>query len=301
MKKFILFALIVLVLQSLVILPISAEDAAVIYAENFNKVSSYEELGYVKNEGFKPNTAKYSIADGALQIDNLDASVGTSGDSYITILDSAAVAPYVKGDYTIQYDLTYQAAEGADRYCVMIYNYDGADTYCTNHIRFRGTGNNEVRVAGEFKNFMEGSSVTWYDTTAENCILTRLTGLPYDDGVNNTLAGKTLTIRIQVDADKGPLVYVNGQLMPEPTALPAWGADAFKSYAIGLKTSKKIKATVDNIAVWTGLGDCPVDFNTLGEEAPAANADNTADTLGLAFVGMISALLAAYAVSRKNR
>lgn len=287
MKKLLLALLVFATLASMASLPSSAAAGDIIYSQNFDDVSSFDELGYTVCNDFTDSTVQYSIENGKLLCDNLDADVGSGVDSYLYILDDAAMAAAVKGDYTIQYDLTYLEAEEISRYICLIYNYDGYNTYNSVHIRWKGNGNNQPRVEGDWYNYEDTSDtdfVSLRNTGAQTTFLYKLFGVEYD-GTEACLTNdanikdKTITVRIECSLTGGPSVYLNGVLSSEVTDTSQWGVST--ASAIALKTSPKIKGYIDNIVIYEGVGttpNYPVETEAPVTEAPADDTTAVVET-----------------------
>ncbi|MGI6167454.1 MAG: hypothetical protein ACOYIA_04875, partial [Eubacteriales bacterium] len=204
--------------------------------------------------------------------------------SYILIRDSDYMAPCAQGDYTIQYDVKYIGAKNSERYAVIILNYDGCDSYNSAHVRIAGSGNNQVR-------FLR----TWYtydapgdyyaadknDSDGTSTIIKKLTGADYDSNVY-ALKDKWITIRYQANYNEGPTIYIRDNSQPgsdfvcvsktDPTnANGIFYWNAISNYAVALKLGATIDGYLDNIAIWTGLGDMPTDTSTAIYEATIAD------------------------------
>ena len=214
-----------------------AAPADLIYAQDFNSVSSFNDLGWTLAEDLSPNSAEYRIEDGRLIVDNLDATRGATTDSYVKILPSEAMEPYQDGDYTILYTLTYLEAEASTRYLAMIYNYDGTDTYNSVHIRVQGKGHNDCRYYGSWYSNDEGSDHI-LNATDENSLAAVICGVEYDEEAM-PLLDHELNVAIKCSHEEGPSVYINGILFSTTGDLTYWGD--FEQYAVGLKASPKIR------------------------------------------------------------
>lgn len=256
-----------------------------IYYEDFEDIeaqdtdSAIDALGWTKSEDFKEFTAQLKVADGRLYIDNLDSTVGTSNDSYATIMSSDYLAKVCNKDYTYQYDVTYRDAENTYRYVSLLCNYDGTNNYNTVDMRIRGDGYNQTRHGDSWVHYNNDNEfpICTRDNTA---ILTQLFGDTFDENVP-ALKDRTITVRVETSIEKGPTVYVNGIRVSEMTTnTDLW--NTIDSYAIAFKTSTKLLAEMDNFMVWTGIGVEPdmtpvtpqieeeADAAVDGEEAPAA-------------------------------
>ena len=113
------------------------------YPDNSTKKTVLSTLGWQTSTEYTSNKTNYSIVGGRLYCDSISTSATV--DSYVTVLDDAAMSEVAKGDYTITYKMTYAAATGYTRYGAMIYNYNGYKSYNSVHLRIAGFGNNQVR------------------------------------------------------------------------------------------------------------------------------------------------------------
>lgn len=233
------------------------------YSDTTGNATVLSKLGWTLSEELNKNTAKYSIEGGKLLCDNLSATVGKPKDSYVTVLDDAAMSEVAEGDYTISYDLTYVSAENPERYVAMIYNYNGYKTYNTTHIRIGGTGNNQARIYGSTYKTYDNPGVSdaegFLGSSGKNSVSKRVFGISPSTSAPYPLEGRTMTVTLKVDKDRGTSVYINGILLSSPNSTYSEFFEASQEYssAIALKTSLKVKAYVDNIAVYTGLGNMP--------------------------------------------
>lgn len=229
------------------------------------------------------NSAVYTIENGKLKIVNYDNGNIKGNDSYLKILDDNFMKPAaVKGKtYTIQYDVHYIAATSDSRYVCILANYGGYDTYNSFHLRANGTANNQVRyisswytydIAGDF--YAAGK-----DDTTGSSIVQKLYGTTYVKG-ESPLLGKDLTIRYQVTAE-GPVVWIRDNSVagadfvcvskPDATANGAFYWGLIENYALCIKTGGAIDSYVDNISVWTGLGNEPLDTSDTAYKAAIAD------------------------------
>ena len=251
---------------------------SLIYKETFDGSASDTEsalalLGWKKVEDFKPFTANFKVEDGVLKIDNLNG-VENSADSYALIMDDAYLANVCNGDYSYQYEVTYRDAGNAQRYISLLCNYDGMNNYNTADMRIAGNGFNQVR---------KGDAWLWYND-ATDCPLTArgedslsymLTGEEFD-GTQYLVQDFKLTIRVVMSQEKGPTMYVNDILASEMVDhIEEWGTLNAHS-AICFKASTLVVAEIDNLMVWTGTTEAPVEPEP-ETEAPAEETKITAE------------------------
>lgn len=230
------------------------------------------------------NTAIYTIEDGKLKIVNYDNGNKTDGkDSYFKMLDDFFMKPAAKGNYTVQYDVTYLAASKPDRYVVLLTNYNGFDSYNSCHIRAQGSGNNQNRFLGSWSNY-DIKGPYYAGTTAESdeasSIAKKVFGQDIDTSVG-VMYNKSVTIRIQCNYAEGPSCYMRDNSVPGSdfvlVSKPDSTANGFQywnmidNYAICLKVGGKIDSYVDNISIWSGLGNEPLDTSDTAYKAAIAD------------------------------
>ncbi len=266
-------------------------EGTMVYYEDFtyDNVSGNEVLEQLlgwkimnkSDGGLTDNTAEYAIEDGQLKVTNWDDGRITGADCYFVIADTEYMAAACQGDYTVQYDVLCTATKAHDRYINIITNYDGYNTYNSFHLRMNGSGNNQPRFFGTWYVFdLKGSD--YYatgkdDGTSGSSIIYKLTnGQTTFVSGETPLIGKSLTIRIQSSYNDGPTIWVrdNSQANAEficvskpdesTTGYAFWNAT--EDYAVALKVGGSIDGYIDNIAIWTGLGDMPVDTTTAAYE-----------------------------------
>jgi hypothetical protein len=284
-------------------------DGMMIYHEDFESYgnvsgldATIEALGWkiqtmADDYAFSDWTADMSIQDGKLYIHNYwdnpeaeDYVVGTDG--YVMILDSDYMEGlHEYGDYTLQYDLTYTGAGDQKRYIAIVTEYSG-DMYHSFHFRIGGYGNNQTHMFSGWSyvdKTDEGAytifaALTANDGTDGVTIAEKLLGITDPitaDSINN-FADVTVTIRILHDADLGNIVYMKTADMEDfvcvsmPVGDESLGTlnwlncEEFGS-AVCIKTGGQINGYLDNISIWSGLGDMPED--TTVTYTPAPNND----------------------------
>lgn len=231
------------------------------YADNSNKSSVLSTLGWTVSTDLNANKTNYAFVSGKLLCDSITPAA--TADSYVTILDNTAMGEVVQGDYTISYKLTYIEAANYTRYGCLIYNYNGYKSYNSVHLRIAGYGNNQVRTATNWKDY-EADGSYYMKSTGTASISYKLFGTQCLSANASTNTGypfvqKELTVRIAVDKDSGPTVYVNNTKVSVPTTKhnELFLSSAEYAAAIALKTSKEVKLYMDDIMVYTGLGAIP--------------------------------------------
>ena len=247
--------------------PIAAgvPDGTLIYHEDFDGIETtttadtLAALGWQMIENTPPgltNTATYTISGGKLITDNLKAyKDANSNDSYALIKSSDFMRAYCTNDYTYQYDLTYRdTSHDGFRYVSLLCNYTGTNVYNTVDLRIRGDGFNQARIGGNWPHY--NNTTCPLRATGTNSMLYRLFGEQYTSADQRGLKDKTVTVRVEMSREHGPTVYVNNMLVSKMEAnTQNWPALRDMAYAICFKTSRDIKAEIDNLMVWTGC--CP--------------------------------------------
>ena len=279
----------------------SAPDASklpagtLIYSETFDGTAAdtdaaLKQLGWTKAEGLRKFTMKLSISDGKLHVDNLDSS---SEDSYALMMDSAYLSKLCNADYTYEYDVTYLDAGNNSRYVSLLCNYDGKDKYNTVDMRIRGDGYNQVRIGDSWIHYNDTTCPL--RATNDTAIITQLFGEKFQDN-GMLLKNKTVKVRVETSIKNGPTVYVNGIKASDMQAnKDKW--NTIDSYAICFKASKLIKADIDNIRIWTGCSEKPLDVKKPATGTAAATSD-------LSLIVSASALVlasAAITIARKKK
>lgn len=244
------------------------QPGQVIYSQDFEGITTTDNestmaaLGWQINTNLnKKGTANYSVKNGRIYVDNMDAA---SVDCYAVIKDSDALKAYCTNDYTYQYDVIYRDANTNNfRYFSLLCNYVvGSNYYNTVDVRIRGEGYNQARKGNAWPHYND--TVCPLRGTGTNSMMYLLHGQPYIQPANNSvlyypMTNRSITVRVEMWREKGPTVYVNGMLVSEMLANTTnWPALRDLSYAIAFKTSTRLRCEVDNIMVWQGCGVEPV-------------------------------------------
>ncbi len=266
-------------------------DGMMLYYEDFSSYGEVEgldntisALGWIiqtaaDDFAYSDWTADLSILDGALAVNNYRPEEGFKGkDSYALMLTEEYMEAINKyGDYTLQYDVTYHDASNYKRYICLLTDYYG-DTYNSYHFRIGGYGNNQGHVYGKWATYDvqdpeqdQAANPTANDPLKGTTIAKKLLGI--DTPIENDTAidnfrNVTVTIRIQHDADLGNIIYMKTADMSEficvsmPRADASGAADWETVVGVGglaFKVGSAINGTMDNIALWAGLGEMPAD------------------------------------------
>ncbi len=239
-----------------------AVEGDVIYSEDFDNIQNFADTGWtIPENALTVSTAKYSIEDGRLIIDNLDASVGKSADSFAIIVPDAIMSAYADKTYSYQYEMTYLAAENSERYASVLVNYNGASGYAMQTFKVCGYGTNQVRRADNKawvtldKPGSNLSMTVLSDTETDKTLLSKL----YNETLDRSayaLINRTFTVRVEVTPTAGCTVYINNVKVSESVQnLDYWTMSGVHN--LGFKTSVKVKLALDNLIVWEGAGEAP--------------------------------------------
>jgi len=267
-----------------------------VYQENFFAMEDSDEehdvedsdkllevLGWEKGHciGYA-DTIKYSIKDEKLIADNLDASSVEGG---VIIFPSIKMEKIARSDYTIEYELTYLDSTRNDRYCGIIFNFNGISSYDIFTLRTGGFGYNQRRIgANVYIAYEDYNSIHFggnNDTVAgRTSVINKITNgeikVKTTAGTDTStfsdekkieyapLLGRTINIRIEVNQVTGPEYYINDILVSKAATIlenpsesdsaialhPFWGAQTnYNEFAIGLYVSNLVKVAIDNIKV----------------------------------------------------
>ncbi|MDD7675447.1 MAG: hypothetical protein PUJ09_02315 [Eubacteriales bacterium] len=296
MKKAFVLIIALATLVACLAIPVGAADGDIIYSEDFNSAKTLEEIGWTVENALTTSSAKYTFEGGQLVIDNLDSTVGTSVDSFATIIDGELMKPYTAADYSYQCTVTYLEAENSERYMAFLVNYDGGGNYYSvAPIKACGYGANQARFMGKWTgaykwNCMdEPGSGLWMSSldkadTVDVPMITKLYGEEFDKA-SYAMLGRTFTVRVQVSTDKGQTVYItplDGVNASKEIKVSEYGPEAYAlwgctdAYGIGIMTSLKVKLALDDLIVWTGTGAAP--SMPVSNVRPSTPAETTADT-----------------------
>ena len=245
--------------------PSSLPAGTLIYSEDFEGITEKDSakalkaVGYTASEG---TTAKYSIENGVFSAKN---NADGADDSYLTVIPESIMKEFSKREFTVQYDLIYRGAANLTRYAAVITHFNGGYQYYCPYLRIGGEGYLSIHNDDIWKNLSATDCIM--SSKNENSAITKLFGEKYDASKQQWLDRK-VTIRIEMNLEKGPQVFMNGVLVAELAAnKDLWGS--LTSSAVGIKIGKLVDADLDNIMVWTGLSDEPI------KPAPVTTAAST--------------------------
>lgn len=263
------------------------EPGTMVYYEDFSSygnVSKNDEvakaLGWklltVEADGAPSDlTATLAIKDGKLEVTNFNADGDSDGkDGYLMMLNDAYMDKVLRaGEYTVEYDVTYNDAANYKRYVNVVteYNREGFNSF---HFRIGGYGNNQLYYQGTWFKYEENTERNLYAARKGNneigqTIAFKLRGIEGKIEDNNAIPnfkGVPVTIRV-VRANGYASVYMKTAEMNDfiQVSETTETSEAFntgkllKGKAVCFKVGGKINASVDRIAIWTGGGEMPAD------------------------------------------
>ncbi len=266
-------------------------DGMMLYYEDFSSYgeitdhdATVEALGWIiqtmaDDYAYSDWTAGLSIENGALMVNNYRPEEGFKGtDSYALMLNEEYMEHINEyGDYTLQYDVTYFDASNYKRYICLLTDYYG-DTYNSYHFRIGGYGNNQGHIYDQWVTYDvqdpaqdQAANPTANDPAKGTTIAYRLLGIDTpikDDTAIENFRGVTVTIRIQHDRDLGNIIYMKTADMENFVCVSMPRTDATGAVdwenitgvgGLAFKVGAAINGTMDNIAMWAGLGEMPED------------------------------------------
>ncbi len=317
-----LFLVAMMVLTMIPVGAAKIADGTMIYYEDFEGMANTTStdattaaLGWRvldSTEAYKDNTAIWKIEDGRLKVHNytdeaFDADPISGGqDSYMLILESDDMWEVtLDNDFTIQWDMQLVSSGDVSRYIVLVthYNAMSAASYASFHFRMKGYADFQYHFGNTWYRFDDKSNEGLYasdtdDTDSTPSIYKKLTGNDIDTS-KRVCAGMNVRIRMQCPEAKGldvygPTVYMqnldNGgemikvtEAVPEGPASDYYDKEIFGGYGVAIKAGGTINGWVDNIAIWTGFGDMPVNTDVTYEapeyvettEAPTTKEETT--------------------------
>lgn len=256
----------------------SSDSEAILKALGWNRSI------YLNNGG----TAKLSIVNGQLVVDNLDVDANgnavltdagdiDSADSIFTICPASIMSYIALDDFTLEYELTYLDAQENLRYAMVVTNFDGKCSYDTMHIRVNGAGNGQTRSSGTYVNYENKKAVNYAANSDADPVLTSIVNKITNgaEKVKTTestdmskfttaqkaeyapLVGRTIKVKVEVNQLAGQKLYVNDILVSETATdsngvalSPYWGIKTnTDELALGLFVSQRLKVAIDNIKV----------------------------------------------------
>ncbi|MBO5355131.1 MAG: hypothetical protein J6B09_03600 [Clostridia bacterium] len=205
------------------------------------------------------------IRDGKLYVNNKG-----SADDYMTLLSDDVLSLLDDQSFTIEYAMTYneKSMNNQNGYSGILYSFDANNmTYGAPIVRVSGYGNNAISLGDGLIDIDggEGSANSMANKDLPNdaplTLYERLYGdidsidsffdVPSLDS-SSMLAGKPLTVRIDVDRENGVTVTVNGVAVYSTTDLDQWNQFLeTKGTDLVLATSANISASYDYITVYT--------------------------------------------------
>ncbi len=244
-------------------------------SDDSNKV--IEALGWTidtaENRAYTDNTTSYGIVkenngNKALKLEN---NKENAKDSYVIVLDEDAVYQYVLGNYTYQYDVTYQTGGNSDRYISLVSSYDG-NYYRGFFFRNKGIASHQIHSDGLYYNCDSENDPVYSGATDNNAIVKKLLGKTYISQ-KQAFRNISFSIRYAINWERGIQVsmrintpgypgtgkwIVVSKVLTPPNSNPFFSAVAGGS-AFALKTGGSQNGYVDNIIIWEGTGEEPAD------------------------------------------
>lgn len=266
-------------------------DGMMLYYEDFSSYGNIDNLNdtigalgwviqtTVDDYAYSDWTADLAIKDGALMVNNYRPEENFKGkDSYALMLDEEYMETInAYGDYTLQYDVTYFDASNYKRYICLLTDYYG-DTYNSYHFRIGGYANNQGHTFGNWVTYDVqdpaedlACNLTANDPAVGTTIAYKLLGIETeikDATAIENFRNVTVTIRIQHDRDLGNIIYMKTEDMPEFICVSMPRNDATGSAewdnitgvgGLAFKIGAAVNGSMDNIAMWAGLGEMPED------------------------------------------
>ncbi len=268
----------------------SGIENTVIYAENFDQVESFDALGWEMGESLKTNTAIWTIEDGKLLVDNYTTS--PSNDSYCVAVPASIMDPVVKGDYTVQWDMTYLEASNAARYITFLLNYDRSvgNTYLSFHFRPKGYADFQSRIKGSWSNLDATGSIENgvarpsaknTDPTVGEPICQLLWDKAYIDADTLLIMNEPITVRLEYHAGEALKVFMNDVFITATDAEGWKNVLALSDYSeIAVKVSTGCKATIDNFVVASGIG---IPEDPFAAPSPIPTATDISDSVSYTY------------------
>ena len=265
-------------------------DGQVIYFEDFQKYSNTTDNSALATLNWKKLTVeadkvmgesdvKFDFENGRLHVNTWnvgDAAVPGHSFYAISQLNDEVMQTLAPGGYTLQYDIAF--------------THDIANANALSSIVVNFSENNWTDAAvrpsggGLFENVTAGKAYALGNTgiaATGNTATSSLSGVLVNQAPGQTapLLNLSVTVRLQVDPEKGPIFYVKKSSDPDTAFVKVgetvmgngyvgWMAAASK--AVVLHNCGGLNAYYDNILVYSGLGECPVTIvpdNFSGESA----------------------------------
>lgn len=223
----------------------------------------------LENGAYTNNTANYRIlnvnGNKMLYVKNNKSS---AKDSYAVILSDEIMGKYHESSYTYQYDVIYEDAGDVKNFIAIVSEYDGM-YYNSFHLRNVGYANNQCHTYSDTWLTYDNKGDTYYASYVNSqSVATRLLGVNYKASVS-AFGNISVSIRYVVDWDKGNSIYIriNDEGYPGSgvwTLISKGNASSdYNPFAggaaIALKVGGAQNGYIDNIIIWEGTGDEPLD------------------------------------------
>lgn len=265
-------------------------DGQVIYFEDFQKYSNTTDNSALSTLGWKKMTVeedkvmdesdvKFDFENGRLHVNTWNVGdAAVPGHSFYAIpqLNDEIMSTLTAGGYTLQYDIAFtHDIANANALSSIVINFS-ENNWTDAAVRASGTGLFENITAGKAYALGNSGIAATGNTAASSISGALLNEAP---GATAPLLNLSVTVRLQIDPEKGPIFYVKKSSDPDTAFVKVgetvmgngyvgWMAAASK--AVVLHNCGGLNAYYDNILVYSGLGECPVTIvpdNFSGESA----------------------------------
>ena len=253
-------------------------DGRVIYFEDFQKYSNTTDNSALSTLGWKKMTVqedkvmdesdvKFDFENGRLHVNTWNVGdAAVPGHSFYAIpqLNDEIMSTLTAGGYTLQYDIAFtHDIANANALSSIVINFS-ENNWTDAAVRASGTGLFENITAGKAYALGNSGIAATGNTAASSISGALLNEAP---GATAPLLNLSVTVRLQVDPEKGPIFYVKKSTDPDTAFVKVgetvmgngyvgWVAAASK--AVALHNCGGLNAYYDNILVYSGLGECPV-------------------------------------------
>lgn len=299
MKKILsksVFIMVVLALLSALSLSAGAVENKIVWSQNFDNVSSFDDLNWPFAEGLAPKRGNWEVKGGKLHVNTIGVN-----DAYVLMIPESFMKDIVKDDYTLQYDVVFLDTNPSDgsrqnRFVSIVHNYDAVTGAEFNMIT--------ARIGGQFHwraRVMDypAAGLNWLDVCdtidrkGPDSISQKIFNIPYtvDDLY---LKDKLMTYRIEVSNKNRKIeFYINDILYATNSqeVMDNWLRNANKYSAMAIWAMTNIEATIDNIVLATGLG-IPDETATTTTASATTTAASSATTTTTPATGGYTLLLA---------
>ncbi len=239
----------------------------VLYAQNFDSLTSVDQLGWEPIDTLFTPTAELSLENGQLIFDNRGSGAKTS---YYVFAPSSITDEMVKGNYAVQFDMTFLDANSRDNWFSILFNYDRKTSkkYTVLYFRMRGDWSAFQNRNASWAN-LDAGGTEYLDANGNlvtrSSIITTTAGKTLPDVIFNTassgmtLKDKKMTVRVEVDTESQlTRVFVNDIYLTGSNGKTSGGWKNFINTASGgtelaFRCSSGIRVALDNVILVKGL------------------------------------------------